>query len=158
VCFTVFSTVFLGLFAWPLILSASSPLPLDWGDNMVLILHARYTKVSSGISENISVPTRPFSPKWEAHSINRPSHTCAGLDKRWQRCLDHDLQTCVQTTFYYTPRLVQAINMSNASVTEAEKGETGVFAGRGVWNPLINVTCLWSKENTQITSESGGAP
>ncbi len=33
----------------------------------------------------------------------------------------------------------------------------GVFAGRGVWNPLINVTCLWSKENTQMTSESGGA-
>lgn len=38
-----------------------------------------------------------------------------------------------------------------------EGGEMGVFAGRGVWNPLINVTCLWSKENTQMTSESGGA-
>lgn len=36
-------------------------------------------------------------------------------------------------------------------------GGDGVFAGRGVWNPLINVTCLWSKENTQMTSESGGA-
>lgn len=36
-------------------------------------------------------------------------------------------------------------------------GDGRVVGSRGVWNLLINVTCLWSRQKTQMTSESGGA-
>lgn len=60
-------------------------------------------------------------------------HLCWVGSSMALRCLDHDLQTCALTSYYSTPRLVQTINMSNASVTERLK--------RGRWGCLLAEEC-----------------